>query len=989
MRIILISIVIITALFAGIDEPVSRNLQNAHSDEFIPVILVVDRPGLREAVAPCFDMEKQARREFAEIVISEYTRSAQRPVLELLRKMENDGKVREIHAMKMGGGIAVEAMPIAISRISRRDDIKSIIDNSPKKIIHFDSNPWVPRMHPAEPDEAMATWSVERVNADDVWALGITGSGVLVAIIDSGVRYTHYDLADHMWNNPGEVPGNSSDDDGNGYVDDYYGYDFVNGDGNPSDDNGHGTSCAGIVAGDGTAGTETGVAPDATIMAIKAINSSGSGLISQVVEGIDYAVDMGAHVLSISLGWSDPTDATKDYFRSVFEDVLSYGVIAASSAGNDGESVDPPQSISAPADGPSPSQSGASSNTAIVSVGATQNSWNWIANYSSRGPTHWDTDDYSDFPWPPGLIKPELSAPGVNISTASYYGDASYTDGFGGTSAACPSVAGAMALALSKNPALTPEGIDTLLRNSATDIGTTGHDNAWGAGLLDCYELITITPVPTYPILSIISVDIDDTTTGNGNGIFDPGETVKLIVEVRNNGMTATGVTGSATVIPDPYISTSDASAGWPNIATSSSEFNRADPFQLQADPITPPGHGAQVEIVVNSGGYTWVDTTDINVAVYARNTGDHITSTIDASISNFGIFGFFNGEGTPGQGFAYGDTNTLYSGSFFLGIGYDNVITGENGGASEFVPIQQLNEVTDGSGTTFFTGYSDPESGIMVLQRSNSFTSTANRDYVILRFIIKNRSTTTYSDLYCGFYCDFDIHSGWTGSEVVWYDRSSFDMSNERGYMWEQGGTDRFTGYVGLAGLTGITSGSVVENDVYVYPSSDGGMGWDDTVKYNFMDGSFSVSSGSVSEDWSLIVSDGPFTLLPGDEYWWAVAVVAGDNLTDWENNADAAETEYYALQVPEADFPRQAELEIYPNPFNAACRIISESSEISIYDISGRMVKQLESTSENQSKNSYIWDGRNSVGEELPAGIYFVKPSTFKVARKVLMIK
>jgi subtilisin family serine protease len=104
----------------------------------------------------------------------------------------------------------------------------------------------------------------------------------------------------------GRNPANGVDDDGNGYIDDYYGYDFANSVGDPSDDNTgtwHGTHCAGTIAGDGSFSTQTGVAPGAQIAAIKILNSSGSGLPANVVEAIEYALMMDIDVFSMSIGW--------------------------------------------------------------------------------------------------------------------------------------------------------------------------------------------------------------------------------------------------------------------------------------------------------------------------------------------------------------------------------------------------------------------------------------------------------------------------------------------------------------------------------------------------------------------------------------------------------------------------------------------------------------------------------------------------------------
>jgi subtilisin family serine protease len=135
----------------------------------------------------------------------------------------------------------------------------------------------------------------------------ITGGNVTVAVVDTGVDLTHRDLAPNLWTNPGEIPGNGIDDEGDGIVDDVHGADFVNGDGDPSDDNGHGTHVAGIVAARGGNGVGVaGVAWRARIMAVKVLGADASGDMATVATGVRYAVAHGARVINLSLTGPSP-----------------------------------------------------------------------------------------------------------------------------------------------------------------------------------------------------------------------------------------------------------------------------------------------------------------------------------------------------------------------------------------------------------------------------------------------------------------------------------------------------------------------------------------------------------------------------------------------------------------------------------------------------------------------------------------------------------
>ncbi len=976
----------------SIDDNLIAKSISVAGNEYLPVLIKVERPGIEGISAYARGLPMAERRAYAIPALKQISAIYQAPVLGEIYSLEKSGLVRDVEAIWLGGAIFFEARPSAIERICQIPGIEMIIDNSPSIIIEkIEDDLW--RNRPAEPADAMeVTTAMNQVNAPAAWSAGYTGNMVIVAVLDSGVRYTHLDLADHMWINPREIAGNGIDDDMNGYNDDIHGFDFVNTDGDPWDDNSHGTSCAGLVAGDGTAASQTGVAPEAIIMALKVIDSGGSGVPSDVTYATQYAVEMGAHVLSISLGWEDPSNSVKDYYRGVFEDVLDAGVIAATSAGNGrsaGGHYPIPRDISAPADCPSPWQTGASSNTAIFAVGALNFAATDTADFSSRGPTSWNTETYTDFPYTPGLMKPEIAAPGRGVKTTSYNGDSNYNNFFSGTSASCPIVAGAMALVLSKNPSLSPEKVDSLLRATATDMGATGHDNLFGAGKLHCGNLIAATPLPTIPLLAVVGHLIDDATpVGNGSGVFDAGETVRLKIDVLNRGASATGVTVTAVAISNPHVSVIDALSSLGTIATGATANNSADPITIAAAIGTPPAFSAEIQLTTTTGAFTFVDTVKVNIGVYQRNFADHNTPTIATSVTNFGSFGYYDPAASEvslmGQGFEYGDTNTLYGGGFFLATAYDTVYTGENGNSSEFLPIALLAPEVSSAETTYYTSYAVPGTGLRVQQKSTSLNSAPNENFTIMRFTVRNRGSVSYPAVYLGFYLDFDINAAYVSSVLTWFDRAKAEPANQWVYMWDESSTPRFTGYVGIVGLSGISQASVVKNADYVYPE---GMGWVDTVKFNFMSGAFNATNGTPAGDWSVIVSRGPIPLSPGSEFTWAVAVVAGSNLVDFQTNAGTAQTIYSSMEVAERDLPSEMAISVSPNPFNSRCiiRTPGYSSAIDIFDLSGRVVNSLECGVSGER----LWDGRTANGAELPSGVYFAKIRANNTAAKIVLLK
>lgn len=433
--------------------------------------------------------KKQLRNRIAEYlkVLSE---SSQKDLLDYLSSMQQIGEVDSINSLWLVNIVSFRATTKVIETIVQRFDVKLIDWNCDGRLI-----PAMERV--TRPPSAMRGlgWQLAKVRAPEVWAAGHTGQDMIIGIIDSGVRYTHYDLADHMWTNTGEIPNDSIDNDNNGYIDDYYGYDFFYDQPDPMDYFGHGTAVAGMAAGDGTAGCTTGVAPDSRIMALKIADSTGIGSLTGMLEAFQYLLDMGADVANFSYGIPGQEPTWRGLFRQCFETLLTAGMLITSCAGNSGDqgSMFPiPYNIWTPGDSPPPwlhpDQTPFGELSACMTIGAT-NGTDSIAYFSSRGPVTWENNSpWFDYPYNPGmgLIDPDLSAPGLCVNILWADSDSSYWIGYG-TSFASPMVAGAAALLLSIDPELQPAFIDSVLEMTSVELGDPGKDNVYGSGRLDCY----------------------------------------------------------------------------------------------------------------------------------------------------------------------------------------------------------------------------------------------------------------------------------------------------------------------------------------------------------------------------------------------------------------------------------------------------------------------------------------------------------------------
>ena len=176
-------------------------------------------------------------------------------------------------------------------------------------------------------------------NVTDAWELTTGSEDIIVAVIDTGVRYTHNDLAANMWTNPDEIPDNGVDDDGNGYVDDVYGISAHSMDvhGDPMDDNGHGTHCAGTISAVANGGgPAVGVAWNSKIMALKFMHGNGGGYSSDAVTCIDYAIAKGARVINASYGGG----GSSAYSKNAITRAMDAGIVFVAAAGNDSSNND-------------------------------------------------------------------------------------------------------------------------------------------------------------------------------------------------------------------------------------------------------------------------------------------------------------------------------------------------------------------------------------------------------------------------------------------------------------------------------------------------------------------------------------------------------------------------------------------------------------------------------------------------------------------------
>lgn len=354
-------------------------------------------------------------------------------------------KIAEKYSLKQKSQINLLGQVVFQSKFKKRSEILKLISELNRD----------PDVEYAEPNYKIyasgekVPWGISEIKAPQAWVQnGVSGQGVVVAVVDTGVDYNHPDLDENIWVNSGEIPGNGIDDDGNGFTDDYYGWDFAGWnfefkpDNDPMDEIGHGTHVAGIIAAEENGRFVVGVAPKAKIMAIKVFAAAGYATARTVSDGILYAAKNGARIINLSLG--------SYYYSRAMEEAIKFatsrGVLVVAAAGNDWWDL--------------PSYPAAYED--VISVGSTdeEGKRSWFSNFG----------------------KIDLVAPGSYVESLEMDGR---TVVYSGTSMAAPHVCGVAALVLEKIPSLDAKQVRQVLESTALDLGKPGKDFYYGSGLVN------------------------------------------------------------------------------------------------------------------------------------------------------------------------------------------------------------------------------------------------------------------------------------------------------------------------------------------------------------------------------------------------------------------------------------------------------------------------------------------------------------------------
>jgi len=403
-----------------------------------------------------------------------------------------------VHLVKLPPGLSVEQ---AVDQLSQRPGIEFA---EPNYILRVQA-----------PTEVIIDehdqWALERIAAPSAWSeFGADPNKPLLAIVDTGITPDHPDLAENVWENPGEIgldgEGldkriNGIDDDANGLVDDWQGWDFVNNDNQPLDDQMHGTAVSSVAAAEDNGIGIAGVCPWCQLLGVKVLDSLGSGTLDAGAEGIIYAADMGARVINLSLGAGTGTQTLADAVTYAW----NAGAVVVAAAGNNGL-----KTLFYPAAYPE-----------AMAIASTD-----VNDYHSC------FSNYS-----PDFIS--VSAPGDVVIVADITNQETGYGFYSGTSLSAPHVTGLAGLLLSQDPSRTNNDVRSIIEDSAVDLGPPGFDDAFGHGRIDALRAVTPDYSETTPPDGFFSAD--GTATGYSFArklVRDDTGTLHAIWHTRQEGPT-------------------------------------------------------------------------------------------------------------------------------------------------------------------------------------------------------------------------------------------------------------------------------------------------------------------------------------------------------------------------------------------------------------------------------------------------------------------
>jgi subtilisin family serine protease len=822
---------------------------------------------------------------------------------------------------------------------------------------------------PNDPDYVDQTFFTN-IKASQAWDLvkGEQGN-VVIAVVDGGTDRDHPDLQANLWVNPGEIPGNGLDDDNNGYRDDVNGWNFANNTGDPTglsatkDNADHGTHTAGIAC--AVTNNSLGVAGaswNAKLMAINASTPTIDRSISFGYEGVLYAADNGADVISLSWGG----EVASAFEQDVIDYATSLGAAIISAAGNTG--------------------------TSTPYYPAAYRGVLAVANTNAADVRHGSS---SFGTWV------DVAAPGKDIQSTLNNGQYGLLSG---TSMSCPLVAGVVALVKTQHPDWNGIQVNEQVRVTADNIDAQnpGFAGLLGRGRINALRAAT----ESGPSLRIAGVTFAD---GDGDGVIEPGESVNVQIKIINYLAPAANVSLTLSE-SDAYITLNTASSAIAAIGTLE-EKEPAAPFRFTVAGNAPSGHPFELTLSISAGNYSDKESFTLTIL---PTYGSLSANNIETTVTSIGRLGYADAsQSAQGIGFKYqGGPSLLFEGSLIAGNSLTRISNAARGLIVNNQQIwdQDFNIASGGELRINRPGARTDQESIGIFEdraatnpmnvRITQETFAANRapyeDVILFRYTVENLNATNLSNFYFGYYFDWDI-----GDALRNY--AEYDAGRRLGYCYNVGAGA--TTYAGMSLIAGAnTSFRAIFNNHNAAGNPSWGLhdGFTDAEKWESLLGGVSITKAG-PEDVSFVLGSGPHSIPANGKVTLGFALLAGTNLQDLQANADAAVrfwNELFATAVeegPAPGLPREFALgQNYPNPFNPETLVKFELPRashirIEVFDVAGRKIRTLAQKRLGAGVYAEIWDGKNDAGAPVPSGVYVyrLQAESFVQSRKMILLR
>lgn len=738
------------------------------------------------------------------------------------------------------------------------------------------------------------------------WDISTGDSTVVIGIVDSGTDWDHPDLQVNVKLNSAD-PIDNIDNDSDGFIDNYRGWDMSENDNDPVVGiQVHGSRVSGCAAAvtNNTSGV-AGAGFNSRFLPVKASYNTSSTSIDHGYEGIVYAADHGCAVINCSWG--------RKGGPSQFEqDVINYATfnrnaLVVAAAGNTGSNTN-----YFPA-----------SYDHVVSVAATDQ----VDKKSS-------TSSYS--------YTVDVCAPGNNIYNTVYnnsYGVQS------GTSLATPLVSGCAAIVKSYYPLLTPKQLAARLRATSDDIysvpGNSFYINKLGKGRINLYRALVDSVSPGVEISQLKITD-------NKSNAFLANDTLRISALFTNYLSPSVNLVATISSA-STYVSFLNQSFNIGVLGTMDTISNISVPFEVLLSGSVPLNTPVDFVITLTDTGYSDFYAFQVSVNIdYVNITVNDVSTTVNSR----GRIGYNKTGEVEGLGFTYlNDSSLLYEGGLMVGISSSQVSDAiRNSTTTSDDDFTMLSSIRRQQGVAAFeaSGVFDDQAasapvGVRVSQYVYAWDNVPHRKYVIVKYVMKNTNTSALNNLWTGIFADWDL-------PYYEHNKTASDVTRKLGYVWSP---DSLTLYTGVK----VLSHAPFNHYAIDFDSSGlGGVnvfdGFSTAEKYVTLTTSRHNAGATTAEgkDIISIVSTGPFSISPNDSISVAFAILAGDSLASLQLSADDAQILFDSLLIAVEERPTGDLFfsNLFPNPASHQLTLAfylqePEIVELNLYDLSGRKISVL----------------------------------------------